>query len=118
MTKLFIDRRTVLTGMAATLAAPAVLRAQNGPIRLGALNPLTGVGGAYGPSMRDAISGVIDAVNANGGILDREIVLISEDTQTSPEAAVRAARKLIDVDGVASIMGTWASSVTTAVAPL
>ncbi|MEM9223935.1 MAG: ABC transporter substrate-binding protein [Pseudomonadota bacterium] len=114
----FIDRRTVLAGIGATLAAPAVLRAQSGPIRLGALNPLTGVGGAYGPSMRDAIAGVISDVNAKGGILDREIVLISEDTQTSPEAAVRAARKLIDVDGVASIMGTWASSVTTAVAPL
>ncbi|MEM1067169.1 MAG: ABC transporter substrate-binding protein, partial [Pseudomonadota bacterium] len=42
----------------------------------------------------------------------------SEDTQTSPEAAVRAARKLIDVDGVSAIMGTWASSITTAVAPL
>jgi len=31
---------------------------------------------------------------------------------------VRAARKLIDVDKVAAIMGTWASAVTTAVAPL
>ncbi|MFX5817450.1 hypothetical protein ABTE26_21365, partial [Acinetobacter baumannii] len=31
---------------------------------------------------------------------------------------VRAARKLIDVDKASAIMGTWASSVTTAVAPL
>ena len=31
---------------------------------------------------------------------------------------MRAARKLIDVDKVSAIMGTWASSVTTAVAPL
>src|SRR5580704_3495536 len=38
--------------------------------------------------------------------------------QSSPEPAERAARKLIDVDKVAAIMGTWASSVTTAVAPL
>jgi branched-chain amino acid transport system substrate-binding protein len=43
---------------------------------------------------------------------------VSEDDQTNPEAAVRAARKLIDVDKVSAIMGTWASSVTTAVAPL
>lgn len=116
-----IGRRTVLKGMTATgalLAAPAVLRAQAGPIKLGALNPLTGVGGTYGPSMRDAIAGVISAVNDAGGVLGRQITLVSEDTQTSPEAAVRAARKLIDVDGVAAIMGTWASSVTTAVAPL
>ncbi|RAI03212.1 ABC transporter substrate-binding protein [Acuticoccus sediminis] len=116
-------RRSVLAGMTASLAAPAVLRAQaafaqGGPIKLGSLTPLTGVGGNYGPFMRDAIAGVIGAVNEAGGVLGREIVLVSEDTQTSPEAAVRAARKLIDVDGVAAIMGTWASSVTTAVAPL
>jgi len=43
---------------------------------------------------------------------------VTEDDQTNPEAAVRAARKLIDVDGVIAITGTWASAVTTAVAPL
>jgi branched-chain amino acid transport system substrate-binding protein len=112
------NRRAVLMGAAATLAMPAVLRAQTGPIKLGTLTPLTGAGGTYGPSMRDAVAGVIAQVNAAGGLLGREISLVSEDTQTNPEAAVRAARKLIDVDGVSAIMGTWASSVTTAVAPL
>jgi len=112
------NRRALMLGAAATLAMPAILRAQTGPIRLGTLTPLTGVGGTYGPMMRDAVAGVINAVNGAGGILGREIQLMSEDTQTNPEAAVRAARKLIDVDGVSAIMGTWASSVTTAVAPL
>src|SRR5262249_24115950 len=36
----------------------------------------------------------------------------------NPEAAVRAARKLIEVDKVPMIMGTWASAVTSAVAPV
>ncbi|MFN3937379.1 MAG: ABC transporter substrate-binding protein [Gemmobacter sp.] len=112
------NRRAILMGAAALMAAPAVLRAQTGPIRIGSLTPLTGVGGSYGPSMRDAIGGVVAQVNGAGGVLGREIQLVSEDTQTNPEAAVRAARKLIDVDGVSAIMGTWASSVTTAVAPL
>jgi branched-chain amino acid transport system substrate-binding protein len=111
-------RRLFLGTTAAALAAPAILRAQTGPIVLGTLTPLTGVGGTYGPSMRDAMLGVVSDVNAAGGVLGRELSVVSEDTQTSPEAAVRAARKLIDVDGVAAIMGTWASSVTTAVAPL
>ena len=118
MIRLSTSRRTVLLGAAAALASPAVLRAQGAPIRLGALTPLTGAGGAYGPSMRDAMAGVVSRVNEAGGVMGREVVLVSEDTQTSPEAAVRAARKLIDVDGVSAIMGTWASSVTTAVAPL
>ena len=121
MTKFRTTRRTVLKGTAAAsalIAAPSIVRAQSDAIRVGSLTPLTGVGGAYGPSMRNAIAGVVDAVNGADGLLGREIALTSEDTQTSPEAAVRAARKLIDVDGVSAIMGTWASSVTTAIAPL
>jgi branched-chain amino acid transport system substrate-binding protein len=113
-----ITRRAALAATALPLFAPAVVRAQGEPIRLGALNPLTGAGGPYGPSMRRAIEGVAAAVNEAGGVLGRRIVIVGEDTQTNPDAAVRAARKLIDVDKVTAIMGTWASAVTTAVAPL
>jgi ABC-type branched-subunit amino acid transport system substrate-binding protein len=68
--------------------------------------------------MLKAIRSVTDEVNGAGGVLARKIELVVEDDQTNPEAAVRAARKLIDVDKVPVIMGTWASAVTTAVAPV
>ena len=116
-----IARRALLTtaGSALALAAlPRAGRAQAAPIKLGTLTPLTGAGGSYGPSMRKAMEFVAQSVNAAGGVLGRPIELVSEDDQTNPEAAVRAARKLIDVDKVVAIMGTWASAVTTAVAPL
>jgi ABC-type branched-subunit amino acid transport system substrate-binding protein len=115
-----LSRRSLLGGAgAATLVSfPRVLRAQAGAIHLGTLTPLTGSGGSYGPSMRKAMEWVAQEVNAAGGVLGRQVQLVSEDDQTNPEAAVRAARKLIDVDKVAAIMGTWASAVTTAVAPL
>ncbi|MEO0654240.1 MAG: ABC transporter substrate-binding protein [Pseudomonadota bacterium] len=112
------DRRSVLMGGAALLATPAILRAQGTSLKFGTLTPLTGVGGTYGPSMRDAAASVFTAVNDAGGLLGGQIDLVSEDTQTNPEAAVRAVRKLIDVDGVSVVIGTWASSITTAVAPL
>ena len=70
------------------------------------------------PAMLKAVKAVVDEVNAAGGVLGRKVELVSEDDQTNPEAGVRAARKLIDVDKVPAIMGTWASAVTTAVAPL
>ncbi|CAM5221250.1 ABC-type branched-subunit amino acid transport system substrate-binding protein OS=Castellaniella defragrans OX=75697 GN=HNR28_001742 PE=3 SV=1 [Castellaniella defragrans] len=41
-----------------------------------------------------------------------------EDGETNPDAAVRAAQKLIGVNNVKAILGTWASGVTLAVAPL
>ena len=116
-----LSRRAFLELGAVSLAVagvPAVARGQGGVIRLGTLTPLTGAGGNYGPSMLKAMLWVAGEVNAAGGVLGRKIELVSEDDQTNPEAGVRAARKLIDVDKVAAIMGTWASAVTTAVAPL
>ncbi len=118
MTNLRIGRRAALAAGVAALASPAVVRAQADPIKLATLTPLTGAGGTYGPVMAKVAASVVEEVNKAGGVLGRRVVLISEDDQTSPEAGVRAARKLIDVDKVSCIMGTWASSVTTAVAPL
>ena len=118
MTTIRIGRRAALAAGVAALASPAVVRAQADPIKLATLTPLTGAGGTYGPVMAKVAASVVEEVNKAGGVLGRRIVLVSEDDQTNPEAGVRAARKLIDVDKVACIMGTWASSVTTAVAPL
>ncbi len=121
MTELLTNRRDLLGGAAAlagSAAFPRLAPAQGAPIRIGTLTPLTGAGGPYGPVMVKAVKAVIDEVNAAGGVLGRKVELVSEDDQTSPEAGIRAARKLIDVDKVSAILGTWASSVTTAVAPL
>ena len=113
-----ITRRAALIAGAPLLAMPSLVRAQGAPIRLGTLTPLTGAGGPYGPVMANCVRAVINEVNGAGGVLGRQVQLVSEDDQTNPEAGLRAARKLIDVDQVAAIMGTWASAVTTAVAPL
>ncbi len=112
-----IDRRGLLALLAA-LPASRALAQESGPVRLGTLTPQTGAGGPYGPVMVKAARAVTDEVNAAGGVLGRPVELFSEDDETSPEAGVRAARKLIDVDKVCAVIGTWASSVTTAVAPL
>lgn len=111
-------RRATLLGGLAIPFVSRFARAAGGPIKLGSLSPLTGAGGSYGPSMVKAVRTVVDEVNAAGGVLGRKIELVGEDTQTNPDAAVRAARKLIDVDKVDAVIGTWASACTTAVAPL
>jgi branched-chain amino acid transport system substrate-binding protein len=115
---MIIDRRSLLAGSALSLAAPTLLQAQDVPIRFGILTPLTGAGGNDGPRMMKAMQAVFEEVNKAGGVNGRRIETVVEDTQTNPEAAVRAARKLIEVDKVSVIMGTWASAVTAAVAPV
>lgn len=115
-------RRTILAALPAlalpTLALPGIARAQGEPITLGILTPLTGAGSADGPRIAKAIQAVGDQVNGAGGLLGRQVRFVVEDDQTNPEGAVRAARKLVDVDRVPVIMGTWASAVTAAVAPV
>jgi len=113
-------RRAALAGAAAlgSFAIGGRAFAQTQPVVFGALPPLTGAGGPYGPAMLRAIQQVVEEANAAGGIRGRQIRVVAEDDQTNPDAGVRGARKLIDVDRVSALMGTWASSVTTAVAPL
>src|SRR5581483_4995620 len=109
-----LTRRCLLLTTGA-LAAPAIARAQVALLPLGVLTPLTGAGAFNGPRMLKAIQAVVSDINSVDGVLGRKLVLIVEDGDTNPEAAVRAAHKLIDVDKVPVIMGTWASAVTTAV---
>jgi branched-chain amino acid transport system substrate-binding protein len=115
-------RRHLFIGAAASLATALYSRlaiAQTaGPIRLGILIPLTGSTSQFGASMGKAAQLAADEINAGGGVRGRKIEILIEDDQSNPEAAVRAARKLIDVDKVIAICGTYASSVTSAVAPL
>jgi ABC-type branched-subunit amino acid transport system substrate-binding protein len=116
-----LSRRTILKGAVASAAAaglPAAGWAQADPIKVGILTPLTGAGGNDGPRMLKAMQAVFDEVNKAGGVMGRRINVVIEDDQTNPEAAVRAARKLIEVDKVSVILGTWASAVTSAVAPV
>ncbi len=116
-----VTRRKILKGAAAAaagVALPVRAYAAGEAVKVGILTPLTGAGGADGPRMLKAMQAVFDEVNKAGGVDGRMFQTVVEDDQTNPEAAVRAARKLIEVDKVPIIMGTWASSVTTAVLPV
>ena len=88
------------------------------PLRIGALNPVTGAGSPYGSGMQKAILLAAEEVNAAGGVAGRKVEVFAEDTQTAPEAGVLAAKKLIEVNKVHAIVGTWSSGVAAAVMPI
>lgn len=116
-----LSRRQTLAGLASTLLLPALTRtagAQTAAFRIGALNPITGAGAPYGSGMQKMILAAAEMVNANGGAAGRTLEVSAEDSQTQPQAAVLAAKKLIEVNKVQAILGTWASGVSLAVAPL
>ncbi len=81
-------------------------------ILLGALLPATGELGAYGPPIDRAVELAGSEINQVGGVLGRDIAVISCDTATDPEAAKQGAAHLADVVGVPAIIGAAASSIT------
>lgn len=117
-----MNRRNFLTALSAGLTLSAGSKfsfaQDSGPIRIGALNPITGSGSPYGTGMQKMILAAAESVNAAGGVLGRPLQVFAEDSQTNPQAGVLAAKKLIDVNRVQAILGTWSSGVTLAVLPL
>lgn len=117
-----IARRDLLiagASLAGTTALPRFASAQaGGTFRIGSLCPVTGAGAPYGSGMQKAIELAVAEVNAAGGAGGRKLELFSEDGQTKPDSAVLAAKKLIEVNKVQAVLGTWSSGVTLAVMPL
>ena len=117
-----VSRREFLAAAAATGVVAATgwprLSLAAEPINVGSLTPNTGGGGPFGPKITAAHKLVVDLVNDNGGVLGRQVALFQENSETNPETAIRAARKLVDVHKVIGVLGTWSSSVTLGIMPL
>ena len=95
-----------LSGVAAAMQCiPSIGFSQTGEtFRIGSLTPITGAGSPYGPGMQQAIRIAVDEINAAGGAGGRKLELFTEDDQTKPDAAVLAAKKLIEVNKVQAVM--------------
>lgn len=108
-------RRLALAGVAAAMLA--VPGAQAADVKIGALNSLTGGLAPYGPPILDGEMLAVKHVNEQGGILGgNKLILLSGDTQSTPQGSVDAVRKLISVDGVVGIVGAVSSGGTIATA--
>jgi neutral amino acid transport system substrate-binding protein len=83
-------------------------------LKLGALLPATGDLASIGQNMPEAVRLAVDEVNACGGVNGKPVTLVVEDDQTDPTAGASAATKLAEVDKVAGIVGSFASSVSSA----
>jgi len=99
---------------ASGIFAPAILKAQRQPIKIGHLIPQSGFLSPMGEYMIKAASMAAEEVNAAGGVLGRELRLVPEDDM-NPGVAVQKATKLIQQEKVDALMGTVSSAVCLAV---
>ncbi len=114
-----LNRRAVLAGataVAGTIAAPAIVGAQQAPIRIGLLHPVTGALAREGSQCREGALLAIEHINAAGGIKSlggARIEAVLADAQSRPEAGAAEVDKLHEA-GVVAIQGPFASGIALA----
>jgi len=109
------NRRKVLQAGAAlagvsALGFPAVVSGQSNKIKIGHLTPLTGFLGALGAYAQLGIRMAEEEINRSGGVLGRQIEIISEDS-VNPATGATKAQRMFEQDGVALLMGEINSAV-------
>ncbi|TVP64053.1 MAG: amino acid ABC transporter substrate-binding protein [Nodularia sp. (in: Bacteria)] len=83
-------------------------------LKIGSLLPATGDLAAIGQQMAGSVPLLVETVNACEGVNGQPVTLISVDDQTDPRAGAAGMTKLATLDKVAGVVGSFASSVSTA----
>ncbi len=102
-------RRSVLKAGAAAAGAcalgfPAIVRSQSEKIKIGHLTPMTGFLGALGEYAVMGIRMATDEINASGGVMGRQLDVMSEDS-VNPQVASTKAQRMIERDGAVVLLG-------------
>ena len=118
-----LSRRSLLAGGAAlaaagTLASPAILRAQTGPIRIGVLHSLSGTMAISETTLKDVMLMLVEEQNKKGGVLGRPIEAVVVDPASNWPLFAERARELISVQRVAAVFGCWTSVSRKSVLPV
>lgn len=107
--------KTCVSAFALAAALSGAAYAEGDAIKIGYV---TGLSGACSSISEDGLNGTklaVEELNANGGILGRQIELIVRDSQTKPDEGGKQARDLVASEGVDVLTGVCSSSVLLAV---
>jgi urea transport system substrate-binding protein len=88
------------------------------PVKLGLLHSLTGTIAIAEASLVEAEKLAIDEINAAGGVLGRKIEAVVEDGASENPVFAEKAKKLLERDKVAAIIGCYTSASRKAVLPV
>jgi neutral amino acid transport system substrate-binding protein len=83
-------------------------------LKIGSLFPSSGDLASLGEPMTASVPLLVETVNQCGGVNGEPVKLVASDDQTDPAAGTEAANRLISVEKVAGIVGSFASSVSMA----
>lgn len=87
-------------------------------VKLGFLNSTSGPMAISEQTVRDALILAAEEINADGGILDKQIEYVEEDGQSEPTVFAEKINKLLTQDEVAAVFGGWTSASRKAMLPV
>jgi branched-chain amino acid transport system substrate-binding protein len=87
-------------------------------VKIGLMAPLTGFAAADGLSVHYSVKLAVERINKEGGVLGKKVELVVYDDRADGKEAVALARKLIQQDRVAAVVGGSYSTPTRASAPI
>jgi ABC-type branched-subunit amino acid transport system substrate-binding protein len=106
---------------AVAVGAPAIVRAQNAPIRIGVINSMSGAYAAYAQEGAPAFQYMIEKINAEGGIKSMggaKIELVNADDTSQPARTATEARRLVTEEKVDLLTGSILSAQMLALSPV
>jgi len=113
-----LTRRLMIAGAAALSLSTAIPAfAQEDPIKIGLVAALSGQSAKSGEAITRGITLALDKINAEGGVLGRELELVSRDDESNPGKGLIAARELVQREGVAAMIGGLDTPVSLAIVP-
>ncbi|WP_423981517.1 urea ABC transporter substrate-binding protein [Ilumatobacter sp.] len=87
-------------------------------VQLGFLNSTSGVMAISEQTVRDSLMLAAAEINADGGIMGKQIEFIEEDGQSEPTIFAEKVNKLLTDDNVAAVFGGWTSASRKAMLPV
>lgn len=87
------------------------------PIKIGSAVDVTAYLASFDRGVLDGVELAVKQVNADGGVLDRDLESVSDDMKADPQQGVLAVQKLLDQDSVVAFANGFSSAATQAVAP-
>ena len=110
--------RPALVFIALALTLPSNQAVAQEPIRIGEFASLTGKEATYGQTAHKGTLLAIEEVNSAGGLLGRQIELLTEDDQSKAGESATVVKKLISRDKVVAMLGEITSGRTLEAAPI
>ena len=109
---------TTILSLAFVAGASTPILAQNGSVKVGVLQSLSGTMAISEVTVKNATMLAIDQVNASGGVLGKKIEPVVEDGASDPAVFAQKAQKLIQEDKVVTVFGGWTSASRKAMLPV